>query len=90
MSFLGFYPKEVAISNETSEAIMLEDLLRNEGHEGLIRIVNDLGHSSGLFKNPQERFALIRIDKPFRSWESFIQLLKAGMKNSQNAINQGT
>lgn len=79
VSFLGFYPKEVAISNETSEAIMLEDLLRNEGHEGLIRIVNDLGHSSGLFtKNPQERFALIRIDKPFRSWESFIQLLKSG------------
>ena len=27
---------------------------------------------------PQERFALIRIDKPFRSWESFIQLLKSG------------
>ena len=79
VSFLGFYPKEVAISNETSEAIMLEDLLQNEGHEGLIRIVNDLGHSSGLFtKNPQERFALIRIDKPFRSWESFIQLLRIG------------
>ena len=70
---------EVAINNETSEAFMLEDLLRNEGHEGLIQIVNDLGHSSGLFtKNPQERFALIRIDKPFRSWESFIQLLRIG------------
>ena len=29
VSFLGFYPKEVAISHKTSEAIMLEDLLQN-------------------------------------------------------------
>lgn len=79
VSFLGFYPKEIATSSNTSEAIMLEDLLKKEGHNGLIRIVNNLGHSSGLFtKNPQERFAIIRIDKPFSSWESFLRLLKIG------------
>jgi len=90
VSLLGFYPRVLAVNSQTDENITLEDKLNHEGHSGVIDTLRNLGHKSGNnTPEPQMRYAVLRVDKPFSNWRSFLRLLNEGHLDLKNRHELG-
>ena len=52
--------------------------LESGGHKAVVDILNNLGHNSRLYPKNKKRLAVLKVNRPFSSWGSFLRLLKEG------------
>jgi hypothetical protein len=77
VSLMGFYPPVLAVDQMSGEKKHLVSILEQNGHEGVTQVLRNLNRSLRT-PEPQPRLAVIRINKPFTSWASFLGHIKEG------------
>ena len=67
-----------------------KETLESGGHKAVVDILNNLGHNSGNYipKN-KKRLAVLKVNRPFSSWESFLRLLKEGHEDLKERHKRG-